>query len=30
MLKQEAAKKLGFSFKFWIYDDKGNKICDDI
>jgi hypothetical protein len=27
ILKQEAAKKLGYDFEFWIYDRKGNKIC---
>ena len=26
LLKQEAAKKLGYNFEFWIYDNKGNKI----
>ena len=28
LLKQEAAKKLGYNFEFWIYDEKGNKIYD--
>jgi hypothetical protein len=30
LLKQEAAKKLGYDFDFWIYDNKGNRvnICD--
>jgi len=26
MLKQEAAKKMGYDFEFWIYDSKGNRI----
>jgi hypothetical protein len=32
LLKEEAAKKLGYNFEFWIYDNKGNRIniCDDI
>ncbi len=29
LLKQEAAKKLGYDFEFWIYDNKGNKLCYD-
>jgi len=28
-VKQEAAKKLGYNFEFWIYDNKGNKLCYD-
>jgi len=27
LLKQEASKKLGYNFEFWIYDNKGNKKC---
>lgn len=27
LLKEEAAKKLGYNFEFWIYDNKGNKIA---
>jgi hypothetical protein len=26
LLKQEAAKKLGYNFEFWIYDNKGNRV----
>jgi len=26
ILKSEAAKKLGFNYEFWIYDNKGNKL----
>ena len=26
LLKEEAAKKLGYNFEFWIYDNKGNRI----
>jgi len=26
ILKQEAAKNLGYDFEFWIYDNKGNRI----
>jgi len=26
ILKSEAAKKLGFIYEFWIYDNKGNKL----
>ena len=29
LLKQEAAEKLGYNFEFWIYDNKGNKLCYD-
>jgi hypothetical protein len=29
LLKEEAAKNLGYNFEFWIYDKKGNKICYD-
>ena len=31
ILKQEAAKNLGYDFEFWIYDSKGNRIniCDN-
>lgn len=31
LLKRDAAKKLGYSFEFWIYDNNGNRInnCDD-
>lgn len=25
-LKQEAAKKLGYTYEIWVYDQKGNKI----
>ena len=26
LLKQNAAKELGYKYEFWIYDKKGNKI----
>jgi hypothetical protein len=26
ILKQAAAKKMGYDFEFWIYDSKGNRI----
>ena len=26
LLKEEAAKNLGYNFEFWIYDNKGNRI----
>ena len=29
LLKKEAAEKMGYNFEFWIYDNKGNKICYD-
>jgi hypothetical protein len=30
LLKQTAAEALGYNYEFWIYDNKGNKLCDDI
>ena len=30
LLKQNAAKELGYNYEFWIYDNKGNKLCDNI
>jgi hypothetical protein len=27
LLKQNAAKELGYKYEFWMYDKKGNKIC---
>jgi hypothetical protein len=31
IIKQNAAKNLGYNFEFWIYDNKGNRIniCED-
>lgn len=29
LLKQKAAKELGYNYEIWIYDKKGNKICYD-
>ena len=30
LLKQNAAEELGYNYEFWIYDNKGNKLCHDI
>jgi len=27
LLKQKAAKELGYNYEIWVYDKKGNKIC---
>jgi hypothetical protein len=27
LLKQQAAKELGYKYEIWVYDKKGNKIC---
>jgi len=29
LLKQSAAKALGYNYEIWVYDKKGNKICYD-
>jgi hypothetical protein len=27
VLKQKAAKELGYKYEIWVYDKKGNKTC---
>ena len=29
LLKQKAAKELGYKYEIWVYDKKGNKTCYD-
>jgi hypothetical protein len=30
LLKENAAKELGYNYEMWIYDNKGNKKCYDV